>query len=243
VRRSSEAGACGARVFRRFTHRGATFHVACNRFGIITAEIRRQRRLLERYLSRHPEFRLAMQPVAVLPDAPEVACRMAVAARRAGVGPMAAVAGAMAQLAAEAALAAGANEAIVDNGGDIFMQAEAPVVVVLDAGDAGIGRRLAFRIAPEAMPLSVCSSSARMGHSLSLGRCDLATVVAADAALADAAATAAGNQVKRRTDIERALERTLRIEGVHGAVIAMGDRVGMVGRLPPLVRVDGRESR
>jgi ApbE superfamily uncharacterized protein (UPF0280 family) len=115
--------------------------------------------------------------------------------------------------------------------------------VALDAGDAAIGGRLAFRIEPRETPLSICSSSATMGHSLSLGRCDLATVVAADAALADAAATFAGNQVKRRSDIERALDRTQRIEGVQGVLIAMGDRVGLAGRLPRLLRADEAKRR
>lgn len=76
-----------------------------------------------------------------------------------------------------------------------------------------------------------------MGHSTSLGRCDLATVVARDAALADAAATCAANHVKNVDDVDRAIERIAAIEGVEGVLIVKDDRVGLAGHLPPLVKI------
>jgi ApbE superfamily uncharacterized protein (UPF0280 family) len=224
------------RQFRRFTHLGAKFRVACSRYGLFTAEVVRQRDLLERYLRRHPAFGESLAPVPVLPGAPEVARRMAAAADTVGVGPMAAVAGAMAQRAAEAALAGGDCEVVVDNGGDLFMVLRQPLRVQLDTGDTSLGARLAFLVQPDETPLSICSSSGTMGHSLSLGRCDLATVVAADAALADAAATLAGNLVREEKDIQAALDRLIAIPGIHGAVLVKEGRVGLVGTLPRLVR-------
>jgi ApbE superfamily uncharacterized protein (UPF0280 family) len=161
---------------------------------------------------------------------------MAHAAQLVGVGPMAAVAGAMAQFAAEAALAAGPVEVIVDNGGDIYLKAAESVVVSLGTGTAGLAARLAFSIEPQETPIAICSSSGRMGRSTSLGQCDLATVVATDAALADAAATQAANLVKSVDDVDAALERIAGIEGVAGAVIVKDDRVGLAGRLPRLVK-------
>ena len=62
-----------------------------------------------------------------------------------------------------------------------------------------------MEVAPDEMPLSVCSCSGRLGHSLSFGDCDLATVVAADAALADACTTLAANLVKSEADLDGAL--------------------------------------
>ena len=161
---------------------------------------------------------------------------MARAAARVGVGPMAAVAGAMAQCAAEAGLAAGADEAIVDNGGDIYLRTIKPVVVGLYAGSAALGDKLAFSLQPDETPIAICSSSSKMGHSLSLGRCDLATVVAKDAALADAAATQAANLVETAADINAALNRIAAIEGVAGVLIVNDDQVGLAGSLPSLVR-------
>jgi ApbE superfamily uncharacterized protein (UPF0280 family) len=149
---------------------------------------------------------------------------------------MAAVAGAMAQRAAEAALADGASEAVIDNGGDLFLVLREPAVIALHTGTARLASRLAFRVLPEETPLSICSSSGRMGHSLSLGDCDLATIVARDGALADAAATQAGNWVRSPSDMDGALARILAIPGIQGAVLVKDDRIGLGGRVPRLLR-------
>lgn len=230
------------RVYHRFEHRGVVFRICCSRLAAVTAELVRQRRILEEYIRRDPEFLTSFVPVPVRDDAPEVARRMARAAERAGVGPMAAVAGAMSQWAAEAGLAAGAREAIVDNGGDIYIAAVRPVLIGLFAGEGRAVGRLAFSIPPGATPLAVCSSSGKMGHSTSLGDCDLATVVAKDAALADAAATRAANLVRRPDDIDRALNTVAGIAGVEGVLLVKDGRVGLIGRLPDLVHAAASES-
>jgi len=224
------------RDFRSFAFKGANFRIACPLFELLTREIRRQRNLLEDYLRRQTEFQTALGPLALLPGAPEVAVRMQAASRIAGVGPMAAVAGAMAQLAAEAALAAGAEEAIVENGGDIYLASPQAVVIALYAGPGTLSGRLALEVEPAEMPLAVCSSSGRLGHSFSFGDCDLATVMARDAALADAAATLAGNLVRRESDIPAALQRVAGLTGVSGVLLVKGEKVGMAGRLPRLAR-------
>jgi len=224
------------RTYRRFSHKGANFRICCELFEQVTGEIVRQRALLEAYIESHPRFATSMSPVAAAPEAPEVARLMAAAAERAGVGPMAAVAGTMAQLAARAALDRGAEEAIVENGGDVYLVSTRPVVVALYAGKARGADRLAFAVQPDSMPLAVCSSSGRMGHSVSLGDCDLATVVAPDAALADAAATWAANMVRSANDIDNTLKQIAAIKGVAGALLVKDARVGLVGRLPELVK-------
>jgi ApbE superfamily uncharacterized protein (UPF0280 family) len=73
---------------------------------------------------------------------------------------------------------------------------------------------------------------------MSFGLCDLATIVAKDAALADAAATQAGNLVKTVEDVDAALEQILRIEGVAGVMLVKDDRVGLAGHLPRLTKTD-----
>ncbi len=226
------------RVYRTFTHHEAVLRICCDQFDVVVAEIVRQRRILEEYIARHRSFQSALVPIDLRADAPEVARRMAWAARRAGVGPMAAVAGAMAQITAEAALAAGAAEAIVDNGGDIYLKATEPVLVALGTGTAKLADRLAFSIQPQETPLSICSSSGKMGHSMSFGLCDLATIVAKDAALADAAATRAGNLVRTVEDVDAALEKIMSIEGVDGVLLVKDDRVGLAGHLPRLTKSD-----
>lgn len=212
------------------------FRLCCEAFDLVTEEIVRQRHLLEAYIARQPEFRTSLEPIDLLDDAPDVAQRMTRAARRVGVGPMAAVAGAMAQCVAEAALRLGEAEVIVENGGDIYLKAASPVTVGVMTGVSTLGDHLAFSLGPEQTPIAICSSSGKMGHSMSLGRCDLATVVASDAALADAAATQAANLVKTADDVNPTVERIAAIKGIDGVLIVQGDRVGLAGRLPPLVR-------
>lgn len=224
------------RSYRTFTHREAVLRICCDQFDAATAEIVRQRRVLENYIDRHPAFRYSLEPVATRSDAPEIAQRMARAARLVGVGPMAAVAGAMAQFAAEAGLQAGASEAIVENGGDVYLQASEPVTIGIHAGAAEVADRIAFFLEPHDTPISICSSSGKMGHSMSLGECDLATVVAKDAALADAAATLAANLVRSVGEVNVALERIADIEGVEGVMIVEHGHFGLAGRLPKLIK-------
>jgi ApbE superfamily uncharacterized protein (UPF0280 family) len=226
------------RTYRTFTYREAVFRICCENFDAVTAEIVRQRQILEDYIARHPDFRESLEPLDLLADAPDVAKSMARAAKLVGVGPMAAVAGAMAQCAGLAALEAGASEVIVDNGGDIYIHAVEPVIIGLETGTADLADRLAFSLQADDTPISICSSSGQMGHSMSLGECDLATVVARDAAQADAAATQAANLVRDIGDIDSALESISGIEGIDGVMIVKGARVGLAGKLPPLVKIE-----
>jgi hypothetical protein len=225
-----------SRTYRTFVHKEAVFRICCEVYDAVTREIVRQRNILEAYLNRQPEFQHSLKPIPLLDDAPDVAQRMARAADSVGVGPMAAVAGAMAQLAAEAGIHAGAAEAIVENGGDIYLHTAGPVVIGLYAGGSETIDRLAFELQSTDTPLSICSSSGKMGHSMSLGQCDLATVVSRDAALADAAATLAANLVKHIDDVEAALNHIAGIAGIDGVLIVKDGHVGLAGKLPRLTK-------
>lgn len=161
---------------------------------------------------------------------------MAVAAAHAGVGPMAAVAGALAQWAVEFASQLGVDDCIVENGGDIYMASSKPVRVGIYAGKNSPFNALAFEIQAEEMPLALCSSSGKMGHALSLGCCDLASVVAKDAALADAAATRAGNLVQEDNSLQACLDQVMEIPGVTGVMLVRREEIGLAGKLPKLVR-------
>ncbi len=224
------------RTYKTFIHKEAVFRICCDCFDVVTQEILRQRKTLEDYIQTQPDFQHAMKPVELRPDAPEAVQRMARAAALVGVGPMAAVAGVMAQLAAEAGLGAGAEEAIVENGGDIYLQTIEPVVIGLFSGGSEKINQLAFELQPDSTPVSICSSSGKMGHSMSLGHCDLATVVAKDAALADAAATHAANLVRKSDEVEAALNQIVSIEGIDGVLIVKDGHVGLAGKLPPLTK-------
>lgn len=224
------------RAYRGFHFRDSNLRVAGDGFETVKAAHVRHYTELEEYIRRQPAFRTSLTPIDLLPDAPEAARRMAEAARAVGVGPMAAVAGTLAQLDAEAAAAAGVGEVIVENGGDIYLIGDREVTIGIYAGANAVAAQLAFRIVPAEMPLAICSSSGAMGHSLSLGQCDLATVVADSGALADAAATFLGNRIHDESDLESALQAAAAIPGLRGVLAVKGERLGLWGKLPQLVR-------
>ena len=226
------------RIWKKFSYHGANFRISSSGFDEICREITVQRTILSRYIEKHPDFLESMVPVpeCIDPDAPDIVRRMHRASLLTGTGPMAAVAGVNAQIAAEKAVASGADEAIVENGGDIYIFSKREVILALHTENTVFADNLAVRIKPEIMPLAVCSSSGTMGHSKSFGRCDLATVVSVDAALADAAATQGCNMVKKEEDIQAALDKIMSIKGVLGILVIKNDKIGIAGRFPELVK-------
>jgi ApbE superfamily uncharacterized protein (UPF0280 family) len=190
----------------------------------------RHRDLLEEYIASHPGFADALEPVAVEDDAPPIVRDMARAAGLAGVGPMASVAGAIAEAVGRDLLTF-SPEVIVENGGDIFLVTEKGRSVGIYAGDSPFTGKLAMQIEPGETPLGVCTSSGTVGHSLSFGKADAVIVLSQSTALADAAATAVGNVVHDDDDVPRAVELAQNIDGVGGVVVIKGERMGMWGRV------------
>jgi ApbE superfamily uncharacterized protein (UPF0280 family) len=194
------------------------------------ATVEHWRRPLEQYIQEHPLFLHSLEPLSVEEDSAEIVKLMAGAARAANVGPMAAVAGAMAELVGRDLLPF-SNEVIVENGGDIFINTCGKRLIGIHAGESPFTGKLALEIQPETTPCGVCTSSGTVGPSLSLGMADAAILLASSAALADAAATAVGNLVKSAEDIPAALKRGQQIGGVTGILIIVGERMGVWGNV------------
>jgi uncharacterized protein len=186
------------------------------------------RQQLEHYIRANPLFQTSLVPLPADPRAPQIVKEMLAAAQTAGVGPMAGVAGAMAAFVG-AALLAYTPEVVVENGGDIFLQTSTARKIGIFAGASPLSMRVGISVPPERQPLGVCTSSATVGPSLSLGRADAVCVISPSATLADAAATALGNMLQGKGDIERALEAGSKLSGVEGAVIIVGDALGAWG--------------
>jgi len=193
------------------------------------------RQQLERYIQRRPEFLTSLAPIEDDELAPPIVRDMLAAASLAGVGPMAAVAGAVAEYIGRDLLAAGKREVVVENGGDIFLARCQETVVEIFAADSPHSGRVGVKLAAAAMPAGLCTSSATIGHSLSLGSADAATVLADSAILADAAASTLGNAIGpehgRDCGIAAALEQTLAIPGVRGALAIRGKLLGAAGEI------------
>lgn len=192
--------------------------------------IYRYRGFIETYIKSHPRFLTSLIPIEKDDLAPPIVRDMLETSRMAGVGPMAAVAGAIAQYVGCDLLEESRN-VIVENGGDIFLKSENEVRVGIFAGESPLSYQVALKVRPEEMPLGVCTSSGTIGSSLSFGRADAVCVTSKSASLADAAATAIGNLVKGEGDVKKALEAGAKIEGVLGIMIIIKDKLGACGAI------------
>jgi len=183
---------------------------------------------LEAYIGRHPLFLTTLDSYEAEAKAPAIVKEMARVSQLAGVGPMAAVAGAIAEAVGRDLLAF-SPEVIVENGGDIFLKISKKRLVGIYAGQSAFTQKIALEIMPEETPLGICTSSGTVGHSLSMGSADAVIALSSSAALADAAATALGNIVKAADDIPEAIEKAQSIEGLRGVVIIVGDQMSVWG--------------
>ncbi len=191
-----------------------------------------ERQQLETYIHQYPEFLTTLAPWPSDPYAPPLVRDMIQAGTAAGVGPMAAVAGAIAARVGQALLTY-TDEIIIENGGDIFMHLQQPATVSLYAGCSPLSHKVGLKIYPDRDQKSwgVCTSSGTVGHSLSFGRADAACVIAADTALADACATALGNRVPAASAVNEALEWLAAIPGLKGGVVIVGEHLGAWGEI------------
>ncbi|MCX5750559.1 MAG: UPF0280 family protein [Candidatus Saganbacteria bacterium] len=193
--------------------------------------VKKYRLELETYIAQNPIFQSSLAPVKVSFFSPKIVKEMAKAGEAAKVGPMAAVAGAVAEFVGRGLLKY-SQEIIVENGGDIFMRSEVTRRIGVFAGvHSPFTHKIAIEIDPSDMPLGVCTSAGTVGHSLSFGKADAVVTIAKSTALADAAATAIGNLVKTVQDIEKGLELATRIRGLKGALIIKDDQLGVRGKM------------
>jgi uncharacterized protein len=229
------------REFINFSFKKARYRICSKYPDVVKDTIKQCRLTLEKYIEENPEFGVSLEPLKAVQDAPELVKTMCRAGLITRVGPMAAVAGVFAQAAVEAAVDAGDEDVIVENGGDLYLSSHLPASIGLYPGRGPLDGKLALSVMPEEMPLAICSSSSRMGHSRSFGDCDLVTVISLDGALADAAATRACNMVKTGEDIRPAIDTIMDISAIRGILIIKDENIGFAGALPEIVRCTDSE--
>jgi len=194
--------------------------------------VRLYRNQLENYIAQTPLFLTTLSPLPLDRLAPALVQEMFQAASAAGVGPMAAVAGVIAEFVGRGLQERhGLAEIIVENGGDIYLHRQVDATIAIFAGTSPLSNKVGIRLRAGQTPTGICTSSATVGHSLSLGRADAVTVVAASTALADAVATRIGNETRNDRDIDRALAVAATIPGVDGVLIVKGKTMGVWGDL------------
>jgi ApbE superfamily uncharacterized protein (UPF0280 family) len=210
--------------------------------GIETAKksIMHNRQLLENYIALNQKFAWTLSPLLVT-DGPLVVKLMAQAAIAANVGPMAAVAGVLADIAVCDMIAAGCKVAVVEDGGEISATSNVPIDVAVAAGDEPMSKQFGFRLTN--FPIGVATSSGRFSHAISFGDAEAVTVFCKTAGLADAAATAIGNIVKG-SDVNLAIQKGINtakaIKGVEGTLILYKGCFGTWGKIPQIIKIDSQ---
>jgi len=183
---------------------------------------------VESYIDSHPLFKSTLSPYSQDEKAPEIIKSMIHTTALCGVGPMASVAGAIAEFVGKELLNY-SFEVIVENGGDIFIKSNQLRKVSIFAGSSPFSQRIVLKIKAQENYCGICTSSGMVGPSLSFGKADAVTVISDSVLLADAAATAVGNMIKTRKDIEQGLIYAQKIKGVKGIVIIKNDKMGLWG--------------
>lgn len=204
-------------------------------------EIERHINDLVDYIRRRPQFQLSLRPVDPDPDTPPVVQRMIEASKAADVGPMASVAGAIADLGLETLIEMGSSVALVEDGGEIaaYTEAESIPISILTS-EPNLFGKTGFLITRDDSPAGIATSTGRSHRTISFGEADSVTVVAENAALADAAATSICNSVvghNIKESIFKGLRRAKEIRGVRGAIIVREGHVGLVGKLPKIISI------
>lgn len=199
------------------------------------ALVRDARTQVESAIRRRMVFLKSLKPVEPDEHDSPLVLKMINAGKKAGTGPMASVAGAVAEYVGLRLLNHSA-EIIIENGGDIFLKIDSPSVVGLFAGNSPFSQKIGIKVQVTPIPMGICTSSATVGPSLSLGKADASTVISADAALADAAATGMGNRIRTAADLKPAVEWVMKVPGVTGALAVYGDKMAAAGDIE-LVRL------
>jgi uncharacterized protein len=201
-----------------------------NLSGKARKSILKYRAIIKKYISSHPLFLTTLEPFPVETDAPQIIKAMAEAGEKASVGPMAAVAGAIAQFVGEE-LSHFSPEIIIENGGDIYLRSLKDRTIGIYAGRSPLSGQVGLNISGKDTPLGISTSSGTVGHSLSFGKADAVIVLADTAVLSDAVATAAGNLVLDSADFSMVIEFARNIPGVRGTVIIKDENMAAWGQV------------
>lgn len=201
------------------------------------------RRDLKEHILRNWEFSLAMEPLRVPKgDLPDIVLRMYESSNLAEVGPMACVAGTISEMSLDYLIQHESRYSIVENGGDIAVVNDRDVLCGIYSNNEILGNDIAFEIKKRKEPLGICTSSAKIGHSISFGEADSVTVIGKSASLCDGLATKIANSVIGQSSEEmvaNALECCDEYrEFFDGALIVCGGNVGTAGKLPKIVETN-----
>ena len=189
------------------------------------------RRSMDAYLLMDPAYKTSLTPYDAGLEVPNILKEMSKVSHKTGIGPMSAVAGAVAFRVAEYIKSKyGVKEIIVENGGDIYAEAHSDMDIAVFAGQSPLSEKIGLHIPATAFPLGICTSSGTVGPSLSLGRADAVMIVCKDVLLADSYATAMANRIKSVNDLQPVIDRIQNTPDILGAIAVKDDRMAICGQ-------------
>jgi hypothetical protein len=191
--------------------------------------VRELRIELDKYIEKNKDFLTSLTPIAFDKKAPKIAQDMIKASILSEVGPMACVAGAFAYYVGRFVLKK-CSECIVENGGDIFVKTNDEPIVGIYTNNEFFKDKLKITLKKSDRPYGICSSSAKIGPSLSKGSADLALIVSNDAILSDGLATKTANMIREKDDIQKAIEFS-KSKNAIGCLFIKDDKLGVWGDL------------
>lgn len=197
----------------------------CNTF------IRNLHASMDAYLCKDPNYLTSLIPYDAKPEAPDILKKMSCISRRTGIGPMSAIAGAVALYIVEALKTEfHIKEAIVENGGDIYADIQEDMDVSVFAGTSPLSEKVGLHINAQQAPLGICTSSGTVGPSLSFGKADAVVIICKDVLLADSYATKFANFIRKPEDINPVLEKIGKLEDILAAMVIKDDSMGVIGK-------------
>ena len=201
------------------------------------------RQELKRYITRNPDFLLTIEPIKYNSEnLSEIVLKMYESSTKADVGPMACVAGTISEMSLDYLINNGSTYSIVENGGDIALINDRDVLCGIYSNNEILGNNIAFKIKSRKKPLGICTSSGKIGHSISFGSSDSVTVISKSPSLADGLATRIANEVNGKTSedkVSNALECGENYKEFFDGVLIISDKnVGTIGKLPKIVESD-----
>lgn len=191
-------------------------------------ELKLIRSTIEAYVKTYPAFNESLEPIKVLAEDPVIIRHMKEASKKLGVGPMATVAGAVSHYLGQKYYKE-SKELVIENGGDIYVYSSEHKKILLHGGPNAKVKNLTIQIDKASLPIGICTSSGKLGHSLSFGNCDAVTVISKDTLVADAAATAFGNLLKDKNDIKNVLTYSKTFKDIEGVIAIVDDQMGAWG--------------
>jgi len=195
----------------------------------IREEVIKQREILKNYIKENPEFLFSFSPVYSKSEE-EIIKKMSESSFLTKTGPMASVAGAIAEIIGKKFVSK-SNEIIIENGGDIFAKLDRDFVIGIYAGKSPLSMKIGIKLKRREIPYGIATSSGTVGHSISFGKADAVTVISSSATLSDGAATYFGNLVKDRIDKKLIISELKDFAFIEGIVIIKEKEIFLWGNL------------